>query len=214
MFEFDTLLFDLDGTLVDSTTDLTTSVNLLRQEHGLPPLDTSTVASHVGDGTSMLLRRCLPQNWYREQHLNRFLEIYSDHLAEATTPFPGIVPLLQAFQGHAMAVVTNKPLQPTMALLDQLDLRRFFPVVIGGDSMPRKKPDPEPVFAALKQLDRKARRAIMIGDHANDLLAGHAAGTLTCFCCWGTGDHRGIERDFEVKTPAALQQILQLSASQ
>ena len=211
MLEFDTLLFDLDGTLVDSTEDLATSVNLLRQEIGLVPLETSTVASYIGDGTALLVQRSLPHGKYDEQYLRRFLEIYNNHLTETTVPFPGIVPLLEACLDRAMAVVTNKPLQPTLALLDQLGLRRFFPVVIGGDSTPSKKPDPEPVVAALAQLGRKARHAIMIGDHANDLLAGRAAGTSTCFCGWGTGDPRGESHDFTAATPAELQQLLQVA---
>ena len=211
MLEFDTLLFDLDGTLVDSTEDLATSINLLRQELGLVPLETSTVASYIGDGTALLVRRSLPPGKYDEQFLRRFLEIYNNHLTETTVPFPGIVSLLEACRDRALAVVTNKPLQPTLALLDQLELRRFFPVIIGGDSTPRKKPDPEPVVAALAQLGRKARYAIMIGDHANDLLAGRSAGTSTCFCGWGTGDTGGESHDFTAATPAELQQLLQIA---
>ena len=204
MSSFDTLLFDLDGTLIDSVADLTTSINLLRDEQGLPPLDQPTVASYVGDGAGLLVRRALPEGFYRNQHLERFLTIYSEHLSDATAPFPGIVPFLRACRDKALAVVTNKPIVPTLELLERLDLRQFFPVVIGGDSTPTKKPDPGPVRLALSQLGRPATDAVMIGDHVNDLLAGRAAGTLTCYCAWGTGDHRDTPHDLDAAIPADL----------
>jgi phosphoglycolate phosphatase len=204
MSSFDTLLFDLDGTLIDSLADLTTSINLLRDEHDLPPLDRPTVASYVGDGASLLVRRALPEGFYRSRHLERFMAIYAEHLSDATAPFPGIIPFLEACRDKALAVVTNKPIAPTLELLERLELRRFFPVVVGGDSAPTKKPDPGPVRLALSQLGRLPADAVMIGDHVNDLLAGRAAGTLTCFCAWGTGDHRDAPHDLEAAAPADL----------
>ena len=101
-----------------------------------------------------------------------------------------------------------KPLQQTITLLDRLNMRCYFPVIIGGDSTPAKKPAPDSVAEALARLGRDARSAIMIGDHANDLLAGRAAGVSTCFCRWGTGDHRGEKRDLEAATPTELQRLL------
>ncbi len=208
MSSFATLLFDLDGTLVDSVDDLTTSINLLRSEHRLPPLTRPTVASYVGDGAGLLVRRALPADFYREEHLARFLAIYAEHLVEATRPFPGIVPFLDKCRGRALAVVTNKPIAPTLELLDRLDLRRFFPVVVGGDSAPTKKPDPGPVRLALSRLGRDPAGAVMIGDHVNDLLAGRAAGTRTCFCAWGTGAHRDAPHDLTATAPADLRRLL------
>ncbi|HKL26802.1 MAG TPA: HAD-IA family hydrolase [Desulfuromonadales bacterium] len=208
MNNFDTLLFDLDGTLIDSTRDLTTSINLLRRESGLSPLEQTTVAGYIGDGSALLVRRSLPPGRYSEAHLERFLDIYSKHLTDTTAPYPGIFSLLDACLGKAMAVVTNKPLKPTLILLDRLNLRCYFPVIIGGDSTSAKKPAPDPVAEALVKLGRDARSAIMIGDHANDLLAGRAAGVSTCFCGWGTGDHRGEMRDLEAATPRELQALL------
>jgi phosphoglycolate phosphatase len=151
--------------------------------------------------------RSLPQGSYRDAHLARFLAIYAEHLAEATGPYPGIVPFLEACRDRSMAVVTNKPIAPTLALLDQLDLRRFFPVVVGGDSAPTKKPDPGPVRLALAHLGKGPETAVMIGDHANDLLAGRAAGAKTCYCQWGIGAHRDAPRDLEAATPADLERL-------
>ena len=183
-----TFLFDLDGTLVDSATDLATSVNLLRQEHHLPPLDLATVRSYVGDGATMLIRRAMPEGEFRVEQLHRFLELYSHHLVEVTAPYPGITEFLERHRQMKMAVVTNKPVELSRQLLDRLDLSRFFKSVIGGDSFDRKKPSAKPLLAALEQLGSSADEAVMIGDHHTDLHAGNAAGVATCFCSWGLGN--------------------------
>lgn len=204
----DTLLFDLDGTLVDSVDDLATSINLLRSESSLPPLDHPTIKSYVGDGASLLVKRSLPAELHRDTHLDRFLAIYADHLAEETRPYPGIIQLLEGCRDKTMAVVTNKPVTLALNLLEQLALLGFFKVVVGGDSTQNKKPDPEPVRLALAKLGKNPAGAVMIGDHINDLLAGRAAGTLTCFCAWGFGGHADVPSDMEAATPAELHQLL------
>ena len=183
-----TLLFDLDGTLVDSAVDLATSVNLLRQEHELPPLDIDTVRSYVGDGATMLIRRAMPEGEFRVEQLHRFLELYAHHLVEETHPYPGIVQFLEQRRQMKIAVVTNKPEGLSRRLLDRLELSRYFGAVIGGDTLERKKPAAEPLLAALAQLGSTPDEAVMIGDHHADLLAGKAAGVATCFCSWGLGN--------------------------
>ena len=177
-----TFLFDLDGTLVDSATDLATSVNLLRQEHELPPLDIDTVRSYVGDGATMLIRRAMPEGEFRVEQLHRFLELYSHHLVEATCAYPGITDFLEQRQQMKMAVVTNKPEELSRRLLDRLDLSRHFGVVIGGDTFDRKKPSAKPLLAALEQLGSTPDEAVMIGDHHADLHAGTAAGVIAHTC--------------------------------
>jgi phosphoglycolate phosphatase len=205
---FETLLFDLDGTLIDSVVDLSNAVNYLRADLGLAPLDQAKVKSFVGDGALLLVKRSLPESLFEEIHIRTFLDYYRQHLVEHTRPYPGILDCLESCRDRAMAVVTNKPVELTQEILVRLDLLRFFPVVIGGDSCFTKKPDSLPVRQALLDLDRSPDTALMIGDHANDLLAGRAAGTRTCFCQWGLGSHRDAPRDFEVATPAQLSQLL------
>ena len=183
-----TFLFDLDGTLVDSATDLATSVNLLRQEHDLPPLDLDTVRSYVGDGANMLIRRAMPEGEFKVGQLHRFLELYSQHLVEVTSPYSGITEFLERHRQMKMAVVTNKPVELSRQLLDRLDLSHYFKIVIGGDSFDRKKPSAIPLLAALEQLGSAPDEAVMIGDHHTDLHAGNAAGVATCFCSWGLGN--------------------------
>jgi phosphoglycolate phosphatase len=202
------ILFDLDGTLVDSVADLATGVNLLRGELDLPPLTIPAVRACVGDGATMLVRRALGDDLFTHSRLLRFLTLYGEHIAEETTLYPGIRACLDLVAERPLAVVTNKPYQQTMDLLAALDLIRYFPVVIGGDSCPVKKPDPTPIKVALHRLGATAAQAIMIGDHHTDLISGQAAGLDVCFCSWGFGDDGGCIPTHRVDTVAELLQVL------
>jgi phosphoglycolate phosphatase len=203
---FDTFLFDLDGTLVDSVADLATAINLLRAELSLPPLDIPTVRGYVGDGATFLVKRSLPEGLFSEERLQRFLVHYGEHLLESTVLYPGIRPFLDERKnsGMKMAVVTNKPHRLSLLLLEGLALSGYFPVVIGGDSLPQKKPDPRPVWRAMEELAAAPQTTILIGDHHTDLAAGRAAGIRTCFCAWGIGQDGGLQHDFRAATPFEL----------
>lgn len=202
------ILFDLDGTLVDSVADLATAVNLLRAELDLPPLSREEVRANVGDGATVLVTRSLPAGAFSHARLQRFLALYGAHLAEHTVPYPGIRDLLQSLAGQPLAVVTNKPEALSIQLLDALDLRRAFAVVIGGDSCPVKKPDPTPLRLALHRLGGTAATALMVGDHHTDLKAGSSAGIATCFCEWGLGEDGGLAATHRVADVAALARLL------
>ena len=205
---YTTLLFDLDGPLVDSVADLATAVNLLRAELGLPPLLPVTVRELVGDGARELVRRALPEGVFAEARLQRFLLLYGEHLADQTMVYPGIRELLQIFPPASLAVVTNKPLGLTLRLLERLDLGDRFGAVIGGDSCAVKKPSPVPIRLALHRLGRPTAGALMIGDHHTDLRAGHGAGVATCFCAWGLGHDDGLIPDLRAATVAELAALL------
>jgi len=204
---FETLLFDLDGTLVDSSFDLALAVNLLRGELGLEPLPLATVIGYVGDGATLLVTRALPAGTFKPEYLTRFLEIYREHLFDQTLPYPGIVPFLESLADRKLAVVTNKPLQLSLELLDGLDLKRFFPVIWGAEDGRAKKPDPQPVLEALQRLQSSAASAVMIGDHITDLRAGAAAGVKTCFCSYGLGRQDDVPCDFVAASPADLTRL-------
>ncbi|HXV19908.1 MAG TPA: HAD-IA family hydrolase [Desulfuromonadales bacterium] len=212
---FDTFLFDLDGTLVDSVADLATAVNLLRAELSLPPLDIPTVRGYVGDGATFLVKRSLPEGLFSEERLQRFLVHYGEHLLESTVLYPGIRTFLDERKnsGLKMAVVTNKPHRLTRLLLEGLALSGYFPVVIGGDSLPQKKPDPRPVWRALEELAAAPQSTILIGDHHTDLAAGRAAGIRTCFCAWGIGEDGGLPHDFRAATPYDLPTLFPVQAA-
>jgi len=198
------LLFDLDGTLVDSVPDLTTSLNLLRSELDCPPLTPTQVGAMVGDGVTILVQRALGEERYRIDHRDRFMQIYSQHLLDQTSCFPGINALLNHHPADSMAIVTNKPYNLTIQLLEGLNLLHYFKTVVGGDSYPQKKPDPLPVIKALKDLGADPAAAIMIGDHHTDIRAGQAAGTTTCFCRYGVGHTDGLKTDFQAEQATDL----------
>ncbi len=196
----DTFLFDLDGTLIDSLPDLATAVNLLRSELSLPPLPHKTISQQVGDGATMLVRRTLPKKAFSAQQVQRFLVLYRTHLLDETRIMPGVDNFLMKHQGEKMAIVTNKPYDLTLALLCELGLDAFFCAIIASNGRLPKKPDPQPVLQALRELESTPETAVMIGDHHTDLRAGQAAGVKTCFCAFGYGNDDGLTYDYLAET--------------
>ena len=206
--DFDSLLFDLDGTLVDSLPDLTTAINLLRKDLGLEDLTIAQVRNYVGDGATALVQRALPDGTFTGEHLAAFLDYYAQHLSADSAPYPGIPELLAQLRHIPLAVVTNKPVAMARQLLEDLDLARHFRLVLGGDSCATKKPHPEPLQQALDELGARTERSLMIGDHHTDLRAAAAAGIDAIFCCWGYGNNGGQNPRFVAETVANLQRIL------
>lgn len=188
---YDTLLFDLDGTLVDSLPDLTDALNRLLRDLSLTPLTHDQVKAYVGDGATLLVQRALPEGCFCADHLRTFLAYYQQQLSEKSRPYPGIPALLASLADLPKAVVTNKPLAMAERLLQNLELRDYFKLVLGGDSCVNKKPHPEPLLLALETLDSRADRTLMVGDHHTDLRAAAAAGVDALFCRWGYGNDGG-----------------------
>ena len=184
------LIFDLDGTLVDSKVDLAIAVNVALESFDLPPLPHPTIYSYVGDGASALILRALPQEKadLLPEVLDRFLAYYRRHLLDTTRGYPGGVGALRKWAGiYRMAVLTNKGVAMTREILSGLSLDGYFFEVQGGDSFGTKKPDPEGLLHILRETRVEAEEAIMIGDSRNDVQAGRAAGTITCGVTYGLG---------------------------
>ncbi len=184
------LVFDLDGTLVDSKVDLANAVNVALESFDLPPLPHTMIYSYVGDGATTLIRRALPPEKadLLPEVLDRFLAYYGRHLLDTTRPYPGVVGALRKWAGiYRMAVLTNKGVAMTREILSGLSLDGYFFAVRGGDSFGTKKPDPEGMLHILREAGVAAEEAIMIGDSRNDVLAGKAAGTVTCGVAYGLG---------------------------
>jgi len=182
------LVFDLDGTLVDSKVDLANAVNVALASFDLPPLPHTVIYSYVGDGASALIRRALPEEMADRlpEVLDRFLAYYRRHLLDTTRAYPGVGGALRKWEGiYRMAVLTNKEVEMTREILSGLSLDHSFFVVRGGDSFGTKKPDPEGLLHILREAGVEAREAIMIGDSRNDVQAGKAAGTVTCGVTYG-----------------------------
>jgi phosphoglycolate phosphatase len=169
------LVFDLDGTLIDSAPDLHAALNRLMDTLGRRRLDLSEVIPMIGDGVPMLVRRALdatggvPRD--HDDILKRYHAIYGSAVADLTKTFPGVTETLETLHGagHRMAVCTNKPEAATMAVLEALGISRFFSSVAGGDSFAVRKPDPGHLLGTLEMLGSAPDRAIMIGDSQNDI---------------------------------------------
>lgn len=164
------LVFDLDGTLIDSSRDLAESIGELLESYGAEPLPLSEVVTMVGEGAPILVRRALARAGLRpgaDDALARFLTIYDRRLMDHTVSYPGIIESLAlATRRGPLAVLTNKPLGPTIGILEALGLRGFFTRIIGGDSEYGRKPDPSGLLA-LQGL-APGDRLVMIGDSPTD----------------------------------------------
>jgi phosphoglycolate phosphatase len=197
-------LFDLDGTLVDSIPDLTRAVNLLRNELGLAEVASAQVRTYVGDGVGLLLQRALPESLLSPELRQRFLDIYTEHLTDETTVYPGIFEFLDLHHDKPMAVVTNKPQHLADMIVARLQLAPYFAEVIGAELVLQKKPHPDMVHHALQRLDCDPQQTVLLGDHHVDLRAARAAGVKSCFCAWGLGHDDGLQADFSAMTTADL----------
>ena len=184
-------IFDLDGTLVDSAPDLAAALSRLMAARGLPGFGREEVIPMIGDGARVLVERAFAARGLAPDAdaLPAFLSDYEGNAAIATRPFPGIPEALAALEaeGWALAVCTNKPEGAARALLDALGLSAAFAAIVGGDSLPVRKPDPGHVLGTIAAAGGDAARAVMIGDHANDMLAAAAARVPALFCAWGYG---------------------------
>ena len=213
------LLFDLDGTLVDSRRDLATALNRMLDQMGFNTVELDEVSRFVGDGARKLvergLRTALGDSVDEEivsEGLERFKEAYGACLLDTTIAYTGVAETLAAFEGLPMGIVTNKPHGFSVTILEHLNLSRFFKVVIGGDSTPERKPSPMPVLEALKACGiERPETALMIGDSANDIRSGAAAGTKTCGVTYGFRDLEELQEsgaDFTVDRFAALKELV------
>jgi phosphoglycolate phosphatase len=185
------LLWDLDGTLVDSELDLAHAINAMLREFERPELPLEVVASYIGDGAPMLVRRALgdPQDEsYVQSALEHFMIYYREHKLDNTFVYPGILDTLKAIRergGIQMAVLTNKPIVPSRGICDGLGLSEYMSQIYGGNSFPTKKPDPHGARTLLKEHGALPTEAIMIGDSQNDVLTANNAGMFSVGVTYG-----------------------------
>ena len=184
---FQCLLFDLDGTLIDSRADLIKSINLMLRELACEPLADSQVIGFVGEGIRLLVERSLRASQSREPDeaqilaaLQIFSHQYQEHLLDQTHVYPEVLTTLEALLHWPKAIVTNKPIHFTQTILTGLGLASHFKAVIGGDSAPARKPSPLPLLEAARRCEIRPENCLMIGDTRIDILAGQAAGMKTC----------------------------------
>ena len=212
MIPIDALVYDLDGTLIDSQVDLAISVNAALADAGRAPKPVEVIASYVGDGVRVMLERAFedPTPAVLEQALRVYRAHYRAHCLDHTRLYPGVRSTLEHFRHKRQAVVSNKTAEFSRLILAGLGLDELLPVVIGGDTVGALKPDPAPVQAALAALGVDPTQAVMVGDGLTDLEAGRRAGTRTCAVTYGLGDRATLAEgrpDHWIEEFVALRQL-------
>lgn len=180
------MLFDLDGTLVDSSRDITEALNYAIKPYGYVPLSVSETIKLVGEGITRLIEKVISDNLsIKEEVINRFLEHYSKNLTTHTRPYPKVEETLKALDSYTKAVISNKREALSRRLLEELKLAEYFEYIIGSDSTPEKKPSPVPIQHVLELTGLTPEDAMIIGDSNLDIKAGKAAGILTVAVLYG-----------------------------
>ena len=210
------VLFDLDGTLVDSAPDLTLAANKMLSALGYPQVNCTQVKGWVGDGVRSLVLRALtailgdvPDESLIEQGYVLFQRYYAESVYQDSTLYPGVHETLQTLKssGLALACVTNKPSRFTKPVLEKSGLTGFFGAVVSGDDLPLKKPDPAPLQFAAEQLGVPLTACVLVGDSINDISAAGAAGIPVLWATYGYASQDDIEQD---ATYGAIDTIFQL----
>jgi phosphoglycolate phosphatase len=196
----DLLIFDLDGTLIDSKRDLVNAVNATRAHMGMPALADDTVASYIGNGAPVLIRRALGEQASEDEvkeALEFFIEYYRDHALEFTRLYAGVEPSLVRLgaAGVGMAVLTNKPVRISRFIVDGLGVGACFRQVYGGNSFDFKKPNPIGIQTLMQEFGAARDRTMMVGDSGIDILTARNAQVKSC----------GVTYGFQPETLAPLQ---------
>ena len=186
------LIFDLDGTLIDSQRDLIRSVNAMLVEMGREPLHEDTISGYIGHGAPQLVGQALGNGATeaeRERALRFFLAHYEEHKLDSTCAYPGVAEALEQLAALPMAILTNKPVRVSKRILEGLGLAKYFRAVYGGNSFETKKPDPLGAQTILRELGAAPAGAILIGDSEVDVQTARNAGTFAAAVNYGFGTH-------------------------
>jgi phosphoglycolate phosphatase len=206
------VMIDLDGTLLDTAGDLATAANMMLRELGKAELPPETIQSYIGKGIEKLVKRALtasmdgePEAELFDRAMPMYERDYAKTLCVATRPYPGVLDGLRALREHGirLACVTNKAEAFTLPLLRATSLLEFFDMVLSGDSLPRKKPDPMPLLHACKQFNIEPGEMLLIGDSLNDAQAARAAGCHIFCVPYGYNEGRDVrELDCDAVVPS------------
>ena len=213
------ILFDLDGTLLDTAPDLSFALNQLLLEEGKSELPIEKIRTVVSDGANAMVSMAFGTSREDPEHhplFLRLLDLYSQNIARYTQPFPGIEALLATIDqlGMKWGIVTNKPKAYTLPLLEQMSFDPHFESVVCPDDVSKGKPDPEPMFLACQQIGCFPEEAIYVGDHVRDIEAGRNAGMQTVAALYGyiekADKPESWNADFYIEHPDELTQLLHL----
>ena len=181
------IIFDLDGTLVNSIADITNALNYAIEPYGFEQLTVERTTSLVGEGVTRLIEKLLGLKAaaLKDAVLKRFLDYYSEHLTDKTVPYPGVYETLEMLRNYRKAVISNKREDLSRRLLESLGLSGYFDIIWGSDSVSEKKPSPVPVLEMLKKVSCGPAEAIIVGDSNYDIEAGRSAGVRTVAVSYG-----------------------------
>ena len=195
MFRTELIIFDLDGTLIDSSEDIAWAVNKTLRQMGLEELSYQAIKDRIGWGVKMLLQRVLPENKQNllEEARVIFMEYYSNHILVKTKLYNGAVNVLEHFKSKKLAIATNKPLNLTEQILDGLSISGYFKKVVGGDGVQNKKPAPEALEIILRKLNTSPKATVFAGDSKIDIEAGKQAGVITIGAAYGFRGRQELE---------------------
>ena len=210
------LIFDLDGTLIDSKLDLALAVNAALGELGRSPLPHETIFSYVGNGAASLIAQALGEGATEEdcqRTLEFFIKYYSAHKLDNTTLYPGVQETLDALKGMPMSVYTNKPVRVSRSIIQELRLDGHFRSVYGGNSFERKKPDPMGVESILREFGAAPPQVMFVGDSEIDVQTARNAGTWVCGVTYGFGSHRLAEYPPDILVDSLTELLPHLAGS-
>jgi phosphoglycolate phosphatase len=207
------LVFDLDGTLIDSGADLCASVNAMLRHFGRPALPQEVISTYIGDGVARLVSRALGEPVeaaFLESAVAYFLDYYREHKLDQTYVYPGVFASLDSLRlepgggPRSMAVLTNKPIGPSLAICEGLGLSSYFFRIYGGNSFDTKKPDPDGLLALMREAGVTADETLMIGDSHVDMMTARNAGVWSMGCTFGLSPHTlaAVPPDCLVDSPA------------
>lgn len=203
------VLFDLDGTLIDSAEDIGLALKKTLKDIGLEELYPDDVRKYIGGGVKALLERVLGDK-FREEYVELFRRHYLSNPVVYTKPYEGVPEVLEELKGKGvkLAVVSNKLEELSREILRRLDLLDYFDFVAGGDTFPEKKPSPVPVLKTLDILGEEPGGALIVGDTEADIVAGKSAGTSTALASWGYVRINSVKPDFVFKKPLEILSVL------
>ncbi|MDR2251842.1 MAG: HAD-IA family hydrolase [Endomicrobium sp.] len=209
---FDFLIYDLDGTLVDSLGDIASSVNSVREDNGLEHLSLKQIRSYLGSGVNALISKAIPDKSEKvEQNVDGFKYYYKRRMLDSTVMFSGVKEMLESLKDKKKAILTNKNEVYAKEIVEKLGIADYFVEVWGGDTLDVRKPDPKTILELVKTTKSKLSKAVMIGDSANDFLVAKAAGVHIIAVAYGYCDLDQIKAyspKYIVKTPQEIADIV------
>lgn len=210
------ILFDLDGTLVDTSLDITNAINYAIKPCNITPISPQKTISLVGEGITRLMEKIIENNMQqqtidRDKLVKSFLDYYSEHLLDNTTIYPKVRESLAELRGYKKAVISNKRENLSIKLLEGLDLLKYFDLVIGSDTTAERKPSPLPIFYALSKLNISNKESVIVGDSVFDIEAGKSAGIRTIGVTYGYRPAESLrDADFLIASIDELKDVLLL----